>query len=46
MIILTFDNLYYIHVLKICRLTHCVCSVYQTLNTMNQKNVLSEKNPT
>lgn len=34
---MTFDNLCYIHLLKICRLLHCVCSVYQSLNTLNQK---------
>lgn len=37
MIILTFDNLCYIHLLKICRLLHSVCSAYQFLNTPNQK---------
>lgn len=37
MIILTFDNLCYIHLLKNCRLLYSVCSVYQFLNTPNQK---------
>lgn len=37
MIILTFDNLCYIHLLKNCRLLYSVCSVYQFLNTPNKK---------
>lgn len=42
MIILTFDNLYDIHVLKICRLLHCVFCI-PNFKSMNQTNVLSEK---